>query len=145
MNVHTLSSTGRNREWNSFVTEWGNRWKNGVLKMGKYQQQQQPLLRVFYEDLISNVTHEVIRMLTFLNVPYSMAHLKLTLNGGYQEFHRQREHTLTPFTQQQTETLLAMMSHLVNELSAKGYHDSKHYVQNYLLTCNMFSKRDFLT
>ena len=104
--------------------------------MARYQQKY-PLLRVFYEDLKTNTTHEVIRMLDFLEVPsYLSTHLQNRLNSRLQKFHRQRE-DFKYFTEQQKEALRSMLLHVIGELAAGGYTDSVEYVQQYLSICTM--------
>lgn len=128
---------GDNKEWDSFVHERAKRWGQAVLRIAKYQQQN-PLLRIFYEDLKTNTSHEVMKMLVFLKVPHhSIIDLQQQLNSSsLQIFHRQQERQINNhFTQQQMKALVSMMSQVIVECTAKGYKDSKEYVRNYLMTC----------
>ena len=132
----TFCTPGDNKEWNDFVQQWSQRWAQHFLSVARYQQLH-PVLRVLYEDLKYNTTREVDRMLQFLNVPYSGAQLEPQQggDGGLEKLHRQADHSFDPFTEQQRETLLSMMTHLRHELEIKGYRDSIDYVNKYLLTC----------
>lgn len=132
--MHTWHLAGANEEWDSFLHEWSRWWGQGVLKLAKYQRLH-PVLRVFYEDLKSNTSFEVERMLHFLDMPYSSIHLQHQLRSGLQELHRQRDRSFDPFTQQQRETLREMLRHVMDELTMKGFRDSQKYVKRYLLTC----------
>lgn len=129
---------GDNKEWDSFVHERAKRWGQAVLRIAKYQQQN-PLLRIFYEDLKTNTSHEVMKMLVFLKVPHhSIIDLQqqLSNSSSLQIFHRQQERQINNhFTQQQMKALVSMMSQVIVECTAKGYKDSKEYVRNYLMTC----------
>ena len=127
---------GENEEWDSFVREWGRRWGQSVLRVASYQQQLKPLLRVFYEDLKTNTSHEVTRMLEFLKVPHLTPHLQQQ-SDSTEKFHRQagKEEIMNHFTQQQREALAAVLTYVIAECTMKGYEDSKEYVKNYLLTC----------
>lgn len=127
---------GGNPEWNSFLSERSQRWVNGVLKLALYQQVH-PVLRVFYEDLKSNATHELERMLHFLDVPYTSGHLlHHQLESGFQKLHRKRDHSFDPFTQQQKSRLKETLTYAMNELSLWGHQESHDYIEKYILTCN---------
>ena len=131
-----LSTPGDNKEWNAFLHEWSQRWMQSFLSVARYQQLH-PVLRVLYEDLKSNTTNELERMLQFLHVPLSNAQLQPHQGGdsGLEKLHRQANHSFDPFTEQQRKTLRSMMTHLKDKLEVKGYRDSIDYVNKYLLTC----------
>ena len=130
MCAHTCTS-GDNPEWDSFLHEYIERWCSAVIRAAKYQKRR-PLLRVFYEDLETNVTHQVQRMLDFLHVPYSSAELRQRLESGFQNIHRKKEHSFDPFTEQQRAFLKKTLQHLVNVLTVTGHHDSVEYVRRYM-------------
>lgn len=95
------------------------------------------MLRVFYEDLKSNTTYELERMLHFLNVPYASSHLlHHQLESRLQKLHRKRDRTFNPFTQQQKSRLKETLTYAMNELALKGHQESHDYVKKYMLTCN---------
>lgn len=129
-------SAGGNPEWDSFLHNWSQRWVNGVLKLALYQEVH-PVLRVFYEDLRSNTTHELERMLHFLKIPYASSHLlHHQLESRLQKLHRKGDRIFDPFTQQQKSRLKETLMYAMHELALKGHQESHDYVKKYILTCN---------
>ena len=123
--------TGSNEDWEEFVGEWSRRWSHAALRLAHYQETR-PLLRVYYEDIKSNATREVLRMLDFLRVPHSKSLVEAKLGGGYGSFRRGAGRSFIHFTEQQRLVVVTMLSHVVRECSEKGYHDTEQYVRNYL-------------
>ena len=131
---------GNNKEWDSFVHEWAKRWAHDVWRIAKYQKEH-PVLRIFYEDLKTNTSHELMKMLRFLKVPHqSMTNLQQQLldSSSLEIFHRQRKdgvQTTDHFTQEQMKAMITMLSQVIVECTARGFKDSKDYVSKYLKTC----------
>lgn len=125
---------GGNKAWGEFVEEWSRRWGRAALRLAKYQETH-PLLRVFYEDLRSNTTKQVVQILDFLQIPFSQSLVEQRLESGFENFHRQSGRSFEHFTARQKAKLQTMLSHVLNECSAKGYHSTQHYVQHYLSFC----------
>ena len=130
--VHVSPAAGSNKEWGEFVVEWSRRWSHAALRLAAYQTNH-PLLRVFYDDVKSHPTREVLRILDFLRVPYSQSLVELRLRDGFGEFHRAAsKESFKHFTAEQRQELVTALSHVIRESTAKGYEDTKQYVQNYL-------------
>ena len=117
------------------MEDWSHRWGQAALRLAKYQMMH-PLLRVTYEDLQSNTSREVVRMLDFLCVPYSRSLVEKRLNDGFQKFLRPvGGQKFKHFTALQRKVLVAMLSDVISECSQKGFKDTKKYVRHYLMTC----------
>ena len=123
-----------NEEWEEFVQEWSRRWGQAALRVARYQHTH-PLLRVFFEDLRTNTSREVVRILDFLGVPYSPSQVEQKLNSGFNEAHRESASNFEHFTDQQKRVVGGVLSHVVEECSTRGYKDTRDYVLNYLSTC----------
>ena len=131
MTVCVCVLAGSNEDWEEFVGEWSRRWSHAALRLAHYQEIR-PLLRVYYEDIKSNATREVLRMLDFLRVPHSKSLVEAKLGDGFGSFHRGAGRSFIHFTEQQRLVVATMLSHVVRECSEKGYHDTEQYVRNYL-------------
>ena len=105
-------------------------------RMAKFRQTW-PVLRVFYEDLQVNATHEVERMLDFLGIPYSSQELQWRLrNNGFQKLHRQHNNSFNPFTTDQHMFMKASLYYLEKDLRKEGFDDSADFVHKYIVVCN---------
>ena len=116
---------GGNKEWDNFLHDYMKRWKTSLLRIAKFRQKW-PTLNVYYEDLKTNATREVHRMLTFLGVPHTTEEVDSQLNeGGPQALHRHHRHRSNGryFTADQIMFTYNFLMHLQQELRKSGLGD----------------------
>ncbi len=99
--MHVL--TGDNADWDAYVHKWAVRWQDTIIGwlLGN---KQHPVMVVKFEDLKTNATTEVMRMLDFLQAPYTREKVLEVVTGGFDAFRRKRRlSTLECYTPQQVE------------------------------------------
>ena len=84
---HTSIHAGENRKWNVSVHRKAVKWQQTILawvvnNMGH------PVIVIRYEDMKTNTSRELRRMLDFLQVPYAEAQFQRVVNSGYETFRR---------------------------------------------------------
>ena len=96
-------------------------------KFGK----KRPLLVVYFEDLKTNYTGEVERMLDFLQISYSKEQLEERLKPGFTLFKRNHSKAFEHYTIEQKASIMRMIARTKKELEDNGIQDVIQ-IQRYL-------------
>lgn len=80
---------GTNKDWDKFVREKTVLWL-AMLKQYLVTNWHHPVLVISYELLRNDTSHELRRMLDFLQVNYDQAAVEHTVNSDFKTFHREK-------------------------------------------------------
>ena len=125
-----VTHVGSNEQWEQYLHTWSDRWHNSVVKWAKFGKKR-PLLVVYFEDLKTNYTGEVERMLDFLQISYSKEQLEERLKPGFTLFKRNHSKAFEHYTIEQKATIMRMIARTKKELEDNGIQDVIQ-IQRYL-------------
>ncbi|CAI7996908.1 hypothetical protein GBAR_LOCUS1991 [Geodia barretti] len=107
-----------NPRWNNSIRGEVNYWTN--LIKGTLSKTNKPLLIVTYEDIKSNTTREVFRMLDFLNVEYSAEEIiEKFKDDQLTMFKRPKARDFDPYTPPQRDRVRTRLKQLSTSLHHK--------------------------
>ena len=128
-----LFPLGDDKEWNDTVYESADKWKdhvqrwlNGRLPYGS------TILVVKFEDLLTDLRTELIRMMEYLEYPYTEEDLNCAIKSNTNFFRRNHSHSkhIKHFTQTQIDVVYRKIQEVAKFLKNYKVDYKKHVLKN---------------
>ena len=128
--MHSILIPGNNSGWNTFLQQKAVRWPTHITSW-IVNGRNNPFYVVRYEDLKSNTTREVQKLLKFLGAPYSEQEINRRLKAGFNDFYRNHHDDFRHFTPEQERFITGLVNQTIATLKVYGL-DSVFSLQEYL-------------
>ena len=128
--IHSILIPGNNSGWNTFLQQKAARWPMHITSW-IVNGRNNPFHMVRYEDLKSNTTREVQKLLKFLGAPYSEQEINRRLKAGFNDFYRNHHDDFRHFTPEQERFITGLVNQTIVTLKVYGL-DSVFSLQEYL-------------
>ena len=120
---NNIFSAGNNSAWNALIHYLIEKWKNMLMSF-VVGVDHGPILVVKYEDLQSNGTNEVLRMLKFLGMDYSPGQVATILESdNFSQYYRNHTDNFEHYTPDQKVAINAAILHFIDQLKQAGLPD----------------------
>ena len=128
-----LFHLGDDKNWNDTVYELADKWKEHVQRWlsGKVPYGS-TILVVKFEDLLNDLRTELIRMMKYLEYPYTEEDLNCTIKSNTNFFRRDRSHSqhIEHFTQTQIDVVYRKIQEVARFLKNYKVDYKKHVLKN---------------
>jgi len=118
-----IPPAGNNSAWNALIDFLIEKWKSMLMNF-VVGVDDRPVLVVKYEDIQSNATSEVLRMLKFLRVDHSPGKVAAILeNENFSQHYRNHTDKFEHYTPEQKVAVNAAILNITNQLKQAGLPD----------------------
>ena len=121
---------GENKDWMSFIYSSALKWSQHVrFWLGPHRPHNASVLVVKYEKLLTDLRTELVRIMKYLDYPYTEDDLQCTINSNTLAFRRNHSVYVEHYTQSEVDMMYKQIK-LANKL-LKNHNISykKHVVQ----------------
>ena len=88
--------------------------------------QHHPILIVYYEDLTHSAVKEIIRILNFLDIPYTMNDVQKM--SGFDQFHRNHTDAFEHYTKEQKQLINNIISWVISSVTKYVHKDKDIHI-----------------
>lgn len=125
-------NAGKNPVWDKILRSQVVKWKL-MVNSNLLRRRSHPVLTVRYEDLKTDTVAEVVRMLDFLEFPYSREEVEHRIREGFTQFYRNHTDSFDHFTTEQKIFVNGIIFDIVQKVQNSKYSALAGKLQKYVL------------